>query len=141
MIEKLASIVQEKNNEHKVNLTNPNLTIIVEVMKSVCGIAVVRDYFRFSKYNLHTICGIDKADIEKAILEKDDDDGKNIVGAGDPPDKVESAGDCAVADKAKPPDSATAGIESSGDDCAVEKIDTPDSTTVGDAADTSAQKE
>ena len=58
LIEKLAGMVQERNAEHKVNLSNPSITIIVEAMKGICGLAVIRDYFQLGKYNLRQLCGL-----------------------------------------------------------------------------------
>jgi len=37
---------------HKVDLSDPELFILVEIFKSVCGISVVKDYYRFKKYNV-----------------------------------------------------------------------------------------
>lgn len=51
-------MVQERNNEHKVNLSTPTLTIIVEAMKGICGLTVIRDYFQLGKYNLRQLCGL-----------------------------------------------------------------------------------
>ena len=36
---------------HKVDLTRPDLTIMVEVMKGTCCLAVVKDYYGLLKYN------------------------------------------------------------------------------------------
>lgn len=58
LIEKLATMVQERNSEHKVNLSSPTLTIIVEAMKGICGLAVIRDYYQLGKYNLRQLCGV-----------------------------------------------------------------------------------
>ena len=43
------------NPKNKVDLTNPELTIIVEVIKSVCCVSVVRHYTLFRKYNLQEV--------------------------------------------------------------------------------------
>lgn len=43
------------NPENKVDLTNPELSIIVEIIKSVCCVSVVRDYTLFRKYNLQEV--------------------------------------------------------------------------------------
>ncbi|XP_062865912.1 THUMP domain-containing protein 1 [Trichomycterus rosablanca] len=52
VIKSVAGLVSKLNPENKVDLTDPELSIIVEVIKSVCCVAVVRDYTRFRKYNL-----------------------------------------------------------------------------------------
>lgn len=58
LIEKLATMVQERNKDHKVNLSNPSITIIVEAMRGICGLAMIRDYFQLGKYNLRQLCGV-----------------------------------------------------------------------------------
>ncbi|XKL65261.1 hypothetical protein PGB90_008681 [Kerria lacca] len=55
VIEKLASMIQERNNEHKVNLKSPTVAVIVEVVKNICALSIIQDYFHFYKYNLHSI--------------------------------------------------------------------------------------
>ncbi|XP_036413629.1 THUMP domain-containing protein 1 [Colossoma macropomum] len=55
VIKSLAGLVAKLNPENKVDLTNPELTIIVEIIKSVCCVSVVRDYMLFRKYNLQEV--------------------------------------------------------------------------------------
>lgn len=43
------------NPKNKVDLTNPELTIIVEVIKAVCCISVARDYTLYRKYNVQEV--------------------------------------------------------------------------------------
>lgn len=43
------------NPKNKVDLTNPELTIIVEVIKAVCCLSVVRDYTLYRKYNVQEV--------------------------------------------------------------------------------------
>lgn len=50
------------NPKNKVDLTNPELTIIVEVIKAVCCISVVKDYALYRKYNVQEVV---KEDIPK----------------------------------------------------------------------------
>ncbi|TFK49599.1 hypothetical protein OE88DRAFT_1682635 [Heliocybe sulcata] len=42
---------------HKVDLKNPEVFILVELFKSVCGMSVVRDYYRLMKFNVMEIAG------------------------------------------------------------------------------------
>ncbi|KAJ6457100.1 hypothetical protein C8R47DRAFT_1029184 [Mycena vitilis] len=49
LIEAIAKCVPER---HTVDLDNPELFIIVDVFKSVCGVSVVRDYYRLQKFNV-----------------------------------------------------------------------------------------
>ncbi|KAL7845115.1 hypothetical protein AOLI_G00233070 [Acnodon oligacanthus] len=55
VIKSLAGLVAKLNPANKVDLTNPELTIIVEIIKSVCCVSVVRDYMLFRKYNLQEV--------------------------------------------------------------------------------------
>jgi len=41
--------------QHTVDLENPDIFVLVEVFKSVCGISVVRDYYRRLKFNVMEI--------------------------------------------------------------------------------------
>lgn len=43
------------NPLNKVDLTNPELSIIIEIIKSVCCVSVVTDYMLFRKYNLQEV--------------------------------------------------------------------------------------
>lgn len=57
LIQELASKVASLG-PHKVDLSGgAKLTIIVEVLKSVCCLSVIRDYGRFFKFNLLSVCG------------------------------------------------------------------------------------
>ncbi|XP_053936346.1 THUMP domain-containing protein 1 [Cuculus canorus] len=55
VIKELAGIVGSLNPENKVDLNNPQYTIVVEIIKSVCCLSVVRDYVLFRKYNLQEV--------------------------------------------------------------------------------------
>ncbi|KAJ6623994.1 hypothetical protein B0H10DRAFT_1785492 [Mycena sp. CBHHK59/15] len=49
LIEGIAKCVPEG---HTVDLDDPELFILVEVFKSICGVSVVRDYYRLQKFNV-----------------------------------------------------------------------------------------
>lgn len=55
VIKELAGIVGSLNAENKVDLTNPQYTVVVEIIKAVCCLSVVRDYVLFRKYNLQEV--------------------------------------------------------------------------------------
>lgn len=59
------------NPKNKVDLTNPELTVIVEVIKAVCCISVVKDYTLYRKYNVQEVVKEDtpKADVTTAKTE------------------------------------------------------------------------
>lgn len=50
-----AGLVGKLNPKNKVDLTSPELTIIVEVIKAVCCISVVKDYTLYRKYNVQEV--------------------------------------------------------------------------------------
>uniref|UniRef100_A0A8D9B3W1 THUMP domain-containing protein 1 homolog n=1 Tax=Cacopsylla melanoneura TaxID=428564 RepID=A0A8D9B3W1_9HEMI len=52
VIELTALLVKEKNMFHSVDLKQAALTIVFEVIKSVCCISVLPDYYKYMKYNL-----------------------------------------------------------------------------------------
>ncbi|XP_061685596.1 THUMP domain-containing protein 1 isoform X2 [Syngnathoides biaculeatus] len=55
VIKAIAGLVGKLNPKNKVNLTHPDLTIMLEVIKGVCCVSVVREYMRFRKYNLQEV--------------------------------------------------------------------------------------
>ncbi|CAG8491999.1 12109_t:CDS:2, partial [Cetraspora pellucida] len=52
LIKQIASVV---GDYHVVKLDNPDLVVIVEIFKSVCGISVLSDYKMLKKYNVESI--------------------------------------------------------------------------------------
>ncbi|KAM7394582.1 hypothetical protein PAMP_021373 [Pampus punctatissimus] len=59
IIKSIAGLVGKLNPKNKVDLTNPELTIIVEVIKAVCCISVVKDYTLYRKYNVQEVVKVD----------------------------------------------------------------------------------
>lgn len=55
VIKELADIVSMKNPLHKVNLKEPQLSIIVEVIKGCCLLSVIPDYLKLKKYNVNEL--------------------------------------------------------------------------------------
>lgn len=51
----VSGIVGSLNSENKVDLTNPEYTVVVEIIKAVCCLSVVKDYVLFRKYNLQEV--------------------------------------------------------------------------------------
>lgn len=56
VIEALAGQISALNATNKVNLTTPDLVVLVEVIKGICCLAVVSNYYEFKKYNLLELC-------------------------------------------------------------------------------------
>lgn len=55
VIKELADIVSMKNPLHKVNLKEPQLSVIVEIIKGCCLLSVIPDYHKFKKYNVNEL--------------------------------------------------------------------------------------
>ncbi|XP_075970696.1 THUMP domain-containing protein 1 homolog [Anticarsia gemmatalis] len=56
IIKELADLIVLKNGENKADLKNPGLCIIVEIIKGMCLLSIVDNYFTYKKYNLNEIC-------------------------------------------------------------------------------------
>ncbi|XP_055628784.1 THUMP domain-containing protein 1 homolog [Toxorhynchites rutilus septentrionalis] len=83
VIKELAGLISAKNAGNKANLKNPELAVIVEVIKGLCLISVVPEYFQLKKYNLVEICTRKEdsekvKDNEESRSEVTKDNGKNI---------------------------------------------------------------
>ncbi|XP_072205044.1 THUMP domain-containing protein 1 [Excalfactoria chinensis] len=65
VIKELAGIVGSLNPENKVDLNNPQYTVVVEIIKNVCCLSVVRDYVLFRKYNLQEVVKSNKEDMQQ----------------------------------------------------------------------------
>uniref|UniRef100_A0A8C8ANB2 THUMP domain-containing protein 1 n=1 Tax=Otus sunia TaxID=257818 RepID=A0A8C8ANB2_9STRI len=65
VIKELAGIVGSLNPENKVDLNNPQYTIVVEIIKNVCCLSVVRDYVLFRKYNLQEVVKSNKEETQQ----------------------------------------------------------------------------
>lgn len=78
-------LVATLNPKNKVDLTKPNLTIIIEVIKAVCCISVVKDYSLYKKYNVQEVIKEDgpaaptesEAAEQVETTEKGEKDGEN----------------------------------------------------------------
>ncbi|XP_004931936.2 THUMP domain-containing protein 1 homolog [Bombyx mori] len=70
IIKELAELVVVKNRENKADLKNPGLCIIVEVIKGMCLLSIVDNYFTYKKYNLNEICKEESNDSEESQAKK-----------------------------------------------------------------------
>ncbi|XP_052067859.1 THUMP domain-containing protein 1-like [Mytilus californianus] len=77
VIPKLGHIVKDFNPLHRVNHVNPDYVILVEIIGKLCCMSVVKDFFKFKKYNLIEVSKI------KAIATADKTNKSNTE--GDPP--------------------------------------------------------
>ncbi|KAI8375857.1 hypothetical protein BD560DRAFT_392121, partial [Blakeslea trispora] len=58
VINALAALV---GPSHKVDLKDPELTVIVEVCQNICMLSVVHDFNKLKKYNIESLLGINQA--------------------------------------------------------------------------------
>ncbi|XP_035993304.1 THUMP domain-containing protein 1 isoform X2 [Fundulus heteroclitus] len=93
IIKSIASLVGKLNPKNKVDLTNPELTIIVEVIKSVCCVSVARDYTLYRKYNVQEVVKEDapKADAAKTRTEPNAAEQKDEHNGGEAEEKKVAA--------------------------------------------------
>lgn len=60
VIEALCVLVRDRNLNHSVDIKNPKKAILVEIIKGVCCLSVVSNYYEFKKYNLIELAGAEK---------------------------------------------------------------------------------
>ncbi|XP_071878219.1 THUMP domain-containing protein 1 homolog [Bombus fervidus] len=76
VIEDLAEIINKKNPGNKADLKNPELAVIVEMIRGFCLMSIAPNYYKFKKYNLLEICNTKeptnttKQEEENASIEK-----------------------------------------------------------------------
>ncbi|XP_011495962.1 PREDICTED: THUMP domain-containing protein 1 [Ceratosolen solmsi marchali] len=56
VIDDLAQIISKKNPGNRTNLKNPDIAVVIEVIRAVCLISIAPLYFTYKKYNLLEIC-------------------------------------------------------------------------------------
>ncbi|XP_069024122.1 THUMP domain-containing protein 1 isoform X2 [Embiotoca jacksoni] len=116
IIKSIAGLVGKLNPKNKVDLTNPELTIIVEVIKAVCCISVVKDYTLYRKYNVQEVVKEDapKPDVTAAKTETNTAEQKEKHDTGEA-DKDEKKGE-EDEDKIVPQDKKEVDKDESGGD-------------------------
>lgn len=87
VIKELANLAASKNVNNKVDLKNPQVAIIVEILKGFCCLSCLPDYHKFRKYNLAELVSVgDKEEVEQ---EKGVVASKEAGTAEDPAEKEE----------------------------------------------------
>ncbi|CAK9798021.1 THUMP domain-containing protein 1 [Anthophora quadrimaculata] len=76
VIEDLAEIISKKNPGNKTDLKNPELAVIVEVIRGVCLLSVAPNYYKYRKYNLLEICNVKEPvnDLKKTDTENNEEE-------------------------------------------------------------------
>ncbi|PCH42476.1 hypothetical protein WOLCODRAFT_102214 [Wolfiporia cocos MD-104 SS10] len=62
LIQELAKCIPE---QHAVDLDNAEVFVLVEVFKSVCGLSVVKDYYKLQKFNVMEIANSTNAKVDE----------------------------------------------------------------------------
>lgn len=60
VIQELAGLVDFKSTAHKVDLKNPKISIVVEILKGICCISLLPNYINWKKYNVHELTQVKK---------------------------------------------------------------------------------
>lgn len=55
VIKDVANLIANKNINNKVDLRNPQLTVLIEVIKGLCAISILPNYVQYKKYNLNEL--------------------------------------------------------------------------------------
>ncbi|XP_011873543.1 PREDICTED: THUMP domain-containing protein 1 homolog [Vollenhovia emeryi] len=85
IIEDLAEIIMKKNPGNKADLKNPDIAVIVEVIRGICLLSIAPNYYKFKKYNLLEICNstrnkiIPKEEAEESANEESHEDDSSTV--------------------------------------------------------------
>lgn len=61
----LAGIIKDLNPLHRVNHDKPDFVVLVEVAQSVCCLGIVKDFFKFKKYNLQEVVKTNSVNVPK----------------------------------------------------------------------------
>lgn len=81
IIQELAELIDFKNAAHKVDLKNPKQTILLEVIKGLCCISLLPDYFKLKKYNIFELTQTKKEELV-------DDEKPDVKPSDEPNDMV-----------------------------------------------------
>lgn len=68
IIEDLAEIILKKNPGNKADLKNPEIAVVVEVVRGICLFSIAPNYYKFKKYNLLEICNSTKNKVRMFLL-------------------------------------------------------------------------
>eukprot|EP00128_Syssomonas_multiformis_P006115 Colp12_sorted_trinity150504_noHs@27539 len=91
VIKTIADLVVAEH-PHKVDLSNPDLSIVVEINRSLCMVSVVSDFGKLKRYNLQEIAG-EKKDIEKKDKASEQKEKKEETAEKEDEEEDEEGGD------------------------------------------------
>ncbi|XP_011342222.1 THUMP domain-containing protein 1 homolog isoform X2 [Ooceraea biroi] len=79
IIEDLAEIIARKNPGNKADLKNPEIAVVVEVIRGICLLSIAPNYYKFKKYNLIEICNSAKPKEQKSENKEIKEEGVDTV--------------------------------------------------------------
>lgn len=106
VIQKIVAKAREMNDNNAGNMQNPDFFIIVDVIKTTCCLSIVKDYFKFKKYNLQQV-SVDENTIQKS---KESNKTEESVSELEECKSKESTADCEEANKTVETDNSKCGV-------------------------------
>lgn len=58
VIEELSRMILQKNSGNAANLKNPDIVVIVKLIRGVCLLSIAPHYYKYRRYNLVEICNV-----------------------------------------------------------------------------------
>lgn len=115
VIRELADLITSKNAGNKANLKNPELAVIVEVIKGLCCIGILPEYYPLRKYNVVELVAARDPPSSSATEPAKAKDVKGVGGTvNEQPEPEEQIKDAAAGEKANSPKITTPSDEASG---------------------------
>ncbi len=72
----LGEVIRALNVENSVNLTDPEYVVNVDILRSICCMSVMKDFFKFKKYNLQEVAQGKSASKSKSEAKNSKDSGQ-----------------------------------------------------------------
>ncbi|XP_013386078.1 THUMP domain-containing protein 1 [Lingula anatina] len=72
----IAGTIITMNSKNSVDYQNPDIVVLVEILKGNCCMSIVRDYFKFKKYNLHEVAKTVTTEPKEGDYQSQDDQGE-----------------------------------------------------------------
>ncbi|XP_011311192.1 THUMP domain-containing protein 1 homolog [Fopius arisanus] len=91
VIEALAALIAEKNPGNKADLKNPEIALVVEIIRGHCLLSIAPEYFKYRKYNLTEICVVkeegekvkNETEAKEEITEEKEEEPPEVLKADD----------------------------------------------------------
>lgn len=79
IIKEVADLVSQQRDDHSVNLKQADVTIVIEIIKSVAMLAVIPEYLKYKKFNLILGNNEDAEKTEEKTKSEDTNDSKDVT--------------------------------------------------------------